>query len=174
MGNTKMPDGADHDFYRRPEGKEQRSVQMVDQGSGPDAGAEGVGGAERGGGAGAVAAGVGRAPGGVGDGMEDRAALQARDQTPQGFPAPPRSRLNYSLAAAWVLVAMLLAHGLVWLTGAFPVPDFDPTTGIATGEMPSEFVMNLSSMGPAPFLLGLLGAFTLLAVQAVGFRRAGR
>ena len=167
MGNMQTPEGADHHFYRRPEdGREQRSVQIVDDGSGPDAGAE------RGGGAGTVAADVGRA-GGVSAGTEDRAALDARDQTPQSFPAPSRSRFNYSLAAAWVLVGLLLAHGLVWLTGAFPVPDFDPTTGIATGEMPSEFVMKLSSMGPAPFLLGLLGAFTLLAVQAVGFRRNG-
>ncbi|MEB7503957.1 hypothetical protein [Arthrobacter koreensis] len=162
MGNTQTPEGADHDFYRRPEdGREQRPVQIVDDGPVPDAGAERVGGAS------AVAAGVSA-------GTEDRAALDARDQTPQSFPAPPRSRFNYSLAAAWVLVGLLLAHGLAWLTGAFPVPDFDPTTGIATGEMPSEFVMNLSSMGPAPFLLGLLGAFTLLAVQAAGFRRGGR
>lgn len=170
MGNTQTPEGADHDFYRRPEdGREERPVQIVDNGSEPDAGGERVGGA----GAGSPD-GVGRAPGGVDDGMNDRAALDVRDQTPQSSPAPPRSRFNYSLAAAWVLVGLLLAHGLVWLTGAFPVPDFDPTTGIATGELPSEFVMNLSSMGPAPFLLGLLGAFTLLAVQAAGFRWAGR
>lgn len=169
MGNTQTPEGADHDFFRRPEdGREQRPVQIVHDGPVLDDGAERVGGA------GAVAAGVGRSPGGVSDGMKDRAALDARDQTPQSFPAPPRSRFNYSLAAAWVLVGLLLAHGLVWLTGAFPVPDFDPTTGITTGEMPSEIMMNLSSMGPAPFLLGLLGAFTLLAVQAAGFRRGGR
>ena len=145
-------------------------MQIVDDGSGPDAGAE------RGGGAGSPDSGasVGRSPGGADAGTEGRAVHDARDQTSQSFPAPPRSSFNYSLAAAWVVVGLLLAHGLVWLTGAFPVPDFDPTTGIATGEMPSEFVMKLSSMGPAPFLLGLLGAFTLLAVQAVGFRRAGR
>lgn len=169
MGNTQTPEGADHDFYRRPEdGREERPVQIVDDGPVPDAGAE------RGGGAGAVAAGAGRAPDGVSAGTQDRAALDTRGQTPQSFPVPPRSRFNYSLAAAWVLVGLLLAHGLVWLTGAFPVPDFDPTTGNTTGEMPSEIVMNLSGMGPAPFILGLLGAFTLLAVQAAGFRRGGR
>ena len=45
MGNTQTPDGAEHDLYRRPvdgvepEGERQPSVQIVETGSGPDAGA---------------------------------------------------------------------------------------------------------------------------------------
>ena len=163
MGNTQMPDGADHDFYRRPDGKEQILVQMVDQGSEPDAGAV----------PGSAAPYSGSPGGGAGDRTQNRAVLDKEEQARRSRPLPG-SRFNYSLAAAWVLVGLLLAHGLVWLTESFPVPQFDPITGISTDETPGAMVMNLYSMGPFPFLIGLVGAFTLLTVQAAGFRRKAR
>lgn len=173
MGNTQTPGGADHDFYRRPAdgiepGRErQPSVQIIDDGA--DAGAVPGGAAPYSG-----------LPGGSGDRTQDlavpdkRAVPDNEEQAQRNLQSSPRSRFNYSLAAAWVLVGLLLAHGLLWLTGSFPVPQFDPTTGISTDEMPSAMVMNLSSMGPAPFLFGLVGAFTLLTVQAAGFRQKAR
>jgi len=164
MGNRQISDGADHDFYRRPEGKEQRSVQMVDQGSGPDAGAVPGGAAPH----------SGLPVGGAGDRTPDRSVPDGEAQAQWTLQPSPRNRFNYSLAGAWVLIGLLLAHGLVWLTGSFPVPQFDPATGISTDEMPNAMVMNLYSMGPAPLLFGLIGAFTLLTVQAAGFRRKTR
>lgn len=50
---------------------------------------------------------------------------------------------------------------------------FDPS-GNNLNPPSSVIVMNLQSMGSLPFLFGLMGAFTLLTVQAAGFRRKAR
>lgn len=183
MVNSQTPGGAEHDLYRRPvNGVEperagtqasgpQRSarhdsVQIVEVGSGGDVAA--ANGASVDVGAGADAA-LARGRG--------RSGIQGLGQTgPEGVvraPAPARQRFNFALAAAWTLVAVLLAVGLAWLTGAFSAPQlyYDPSSNQPSEGSTSVIAMNLYSMGPFLLLFGLLGAFTLLTVQAAGFRR---
>lgn len=183
MGNSQTPGGAEHDFYRRPvngvepehsgtqgsgpqRSARQDSVQIVEVGSGPDAGA--ANGASVHVGAGADAA-FARGRG--------RSGIQGLGQTePEGVvraPVPAWQRFNFALAAAWTLVAVLLAVGLAWLTGAFSAPQlyYDPSSNQPSEGSTSVIAMNLYSMGPFLLLFGLLGAFTLLTVQAAGFRR---
>ena len=162
MGNAQTPGGADHDYYRRPadgiepEWQRQPSVQIVDDGAGTGA--------------------VSGSAGAAGDGRE---ATEPRPTGPAG--APPDSlpfwqRFNLALTAAWTLVAVLLAVGLAWLTGAFSAPQmyYDPSTNQPSDGSSTVITMNLYSMGPFMFLFGILGAFTLLTVQAAGFRRKAR
>lgn len=177
MGNTQTPDGADHEYYRRPaDGMEpqrsvpprsarQDSVQIIEDGSGPDAGARlaGAGVPQR-------ASVTGPDAGSWPDTGDTAAAGAGRvPQSNSGW-----RRLNPYLAAAWGVVALLLLCGVSWLTGLLTLspefydPSFSQDRGV--GEV---MAMNLASTGPVPFLFGLLGAFTLLVVQAVGFRRKG-
>jgi len=161
MGNTHTPGGADHDIYRRPvEGMEpqhsvqQPSVQIVEDGSGADAVARPD----------AVA---------IRDGAGDETT--PRHTEPAGSPlaaVPFWRRFNLALAVAWALVGLLLAAGLSWFTGILPPSQmlYDPT-GNPISPPTSVMVMNLQSMGPLPFILGLMGAFTLVAVQAARFGR---
>lgn len=183
MGNSQTPGGAEHDLYRRPVNRvepehsgtqgsgpqrsaRQDSVQIVEVGSGPDAGA--ANGASVHVGAGADAA-FARGRG--------RSGIQGLGQTePEGVvraPVPAWQRFNFALAAAWTLVAVLLAVGLAWLTGAFSAPQlyYDPSSNQPSEGSTSVIAMNLYSMGPFLLLFGLLGAFTLLTVQAAGYRR---
>ncbi|MBD8043385.1 hypothetical protein H9638_06110 [Arthrobacter sp. Sa2BUA2] len=93
-----------------------------------------------------------------------------------GLSAPDGSRrwLNPYLCAAWALVAMMLAAGLFWLTGALAPPRYisvDPATGQGMEGMSGVIASNLYSMGPFLLLIGLIGALALLTVQAAGFRR---
>ncbi|MBD7996474.1 hypothetical protein H9639_14330 [Arthrobacter sp. Sa2CUA1] len=86
----------------------------------------------------------------------------------------PRRWFNPYLCAAWVLVAVMLAAGLFWLTGALEPPRYvsvDPATGQGMESGPSVIASNLYGVGPFLLLLGLIGALTLLTVQADGFRR---
>lgn len=105
-----------------------------------------------------------------------RSGIQGLGQTePEGVvraPVPAWQRFNFALAAAWTLVAVLLAVGLAWLTGAFSAPRlyYDPSSNQPSEGSTSVVAMNLYSMGPFLLLFGLLGAFTLLTVQAAGFR----
>ncbi|MER1998062.1 MAG: hypothetical protein ABTA24_16415 [Arthrobacter sp.] len=154
MGNTQTPDGADHHhYYRRPadgvepeRSMQEPSVQIVDDGAAPG--------------------------GGLRARPEGASVSDARDESPHGFPMQPRKRINYYFAAAWAMVGVLLALGLSWLGGMFSVDQqYFAAPGMPTEDMPSAIVMNLYSMGPTPFLLGLFGAFTLLVVQGAAFRR---
>lgn len=88
-----------------------------------------------------------------------------------------RRRFNPYLCAAWVLVAVLLMAGLAWLTGGleprrYATYLYEASSDQGSGRPRGPFVLNLSSLGPIPLLLGVMGAFTLLTVQAAGFRRA--
>ncbi|KPN19377.1 MULTISPECIES: hypothetical protein [unclassified Arthrobacter] len=161
MGNTQTPDGTDYDYYRRPadgiepEWQRQPSVQIVDDG-----------------------AGTGAVPGSAGAAGDGREPMEPRPTGPAGVPPdslPFWQRFNLALAAAWVLVGLLLAAGLAWFTGVLPPSQmiFDPS-GNNLNPPSSVIVMNLQSMGSLPFLFGLMGAFTLLTVQAAGFRRKAR
>ena len=74
------------------------------------------------------------------------------------------------------LVALLLMAGFAWITGrleprryAFYL--YESSSGQANDRPWGLIAMNLSSLGPIPLLLGVMGAFTLLTVQAAGFRR---
>ncbi|MER1995163.1 MAG: hypothetical protein ABTA24_01525 [Arthrobacter sp.] len=155
MGNTQTPEGADYDYYRRPaDGSErgwerQPAVHIVDDGA--DAGAV-PGPAEA-----------------EGDAREATAPAPADSQP---VTLPFWRRFNVALAAAWILVGLLLAAGLAWFTGVLPPTQmlFDPS-GNSISPPQSVIVMNLQSMGPMPFLFGLIGAFTLLTVQAAGYQR---
>ena len=161
MGNTQTPDGADHDIYRRPgDGAAQDAVQIVDDGSvkGPAASGGEYGthdgdgpGVNPDGGPGADGAEVTAVPGTTGE--------------------PQRKRFNGYLLGAWGMVAVMLGLGLGWLTGAFSAPQYYDPSGNQTAESASVIAMNLYSMGPFLFLFGMIGAFTLLTVQAAGFRR---
>ena len=71
---------------------------------------------------------------------------------------------------------MILATGATWLTRKLSEPpsyvSVDPATGPGDGQRtPGVIASNLYSMGPFLLLIGLIGAFTLLTVQADGFRR---
>lgn len=97
-------------------------------------------------------------------------------EAPGGFAASDgsRRRFNPYLCAAWALVAIMLATGLSWLTGALEPPTYvsvDPSTGQGMEGRPGVIASNLYSMGPFVLLFGLLGALTLLTVQAAAFRR---
>lgn len=88
-----------------------------------------------------------------------------------------RRWFNPYLCAAWVLVAVLLVAGLVWLTGSLEPRRYasylyESSSDQGSGRPRGPFALNLSSLGPIPLLLGVMGAFTLLTVQAAGFRRA--
>ncbi|MSR98511.1 hypothetical protein FYJ28_06685 [Arthrobacter sp. BL-252-APC-1A] len=170
MGNTHTPEGAGHDYYRRPaDGVEpQRSMQMpsvqiVDDGAG-NGGSVHVG-------AGADAAGAG---GSERSGIQELGQAEPAGAVPA--PVPVWQRFNFALTAAWTLVAVLLAVGLAWLTGAFSAPQmyYDPSTNQPSDGSSTVITMNLYSMGPFMFLFGILGAFTLLVVQSARFRRPGR
>ncbi|MEB7503956.1 hypothetical protein [Arthrobacter koreensis] len=135
MGNPKTPGGAGH-----------YSVQIVDDGSGTDAGAV------RGGGSG-----------------PDAAAVRSG-----GAPsAPVWQRVNLALVAAWSLVGAFLAVGLWWVVSSYPMPQmyYDPTGTNQLTPASSKIVMNLYQMGPEILLFGIMGAFTLLVMQGVRFRR---
>lgn len=98
-------------------------------------------------------------------------------EAPGGFAASdgPRRRFNPYLCAAWALVAVMLATGMSWLTGALePTTYFsvDPSTGQGMEGGPGVIASNLYGMGPFVLLFGLLGALTLLTVQAAAFRRS--
>jgi len=81
-------------------------------------------------------------------------------------------RANVALAAAWILAGLLLAGGLAWLTGALPPAQMTFDAAGNSLDPPSRvMLMNLHTMGPLLFLFGMMGAFTLLTVQAAGFRR---
>ncbi|UPO77344.1 hypothetical protein [Arthrobacter sp. Helios] len=98
-----------------------------------------------------------------------------RPEAPGGFAASDGfRRFNPYLCAAWALVAIMLAAGLSWLTGALEPPTYvsvDPSTGQGMEGRPGVIASNLYSMGPFVLLFGLLGALTLLTVQAAAFRR---
>jgi len=69
----------------------------------------------------------------------------------------------------------MLVAGVSWLTGALEPPTYvsvDPSTGQGMEAGQGVIAMNLYSMGPFLLLFGLMGAFTLLTVQAAAFRRA--
>lgn len=135
MGNPKTPGGANHD-----------SVQIVDDGSGPD------GGAVRGGGSGPDSRAVGSG----------------------GAPSVPVwQRVNLALVAAWSLVGAFLAVGLWWLVSSYPMPQmyYDPSGTHQITETSSQIAMNLYGIGSLLLLLGIMGAFTLLVVQGVRSRR---
>lgn len=164
MGNAHPPDGADHDYYRRPaDGVEPErsmqmpSVQIVDDGAGGHTGA---------------GAGTGHASSGetAARGHAKRSAEEA-----PSTPVPFWKRFNLALAAAWALVGVFLAIGLWWLTSSFPTPQsyYDPS-GNQSVETSSQIAMNLYGLGSFLFLIGILGAFTLLVVQSARFRRPGR
>jgi len=95
---------------------------------------------------------------------------------PAGSPSnslPFWQRFNVALAAAWILIGLLLAAGLAWLTGALPPQQmlFD-ASGNSLDPPSRVMLMNLHSVGPLLFLFGAMGAFTLLVVQGARFRRA--
>ncbi len=181
MGNH--TDSDDYGLYARPTGDQaQESVQIVDDG-------------------GTVPSAVGRAAGGSRASGRDNGSARADGSTwvedagtsgradgahgasvPGGSSAShglsasdgPWRRFNPYLCAAWALVAMILATGAAWLTGAFDPPSYvsvDPATGRGMAGRPGILVSNLYSMGPFLLLIGLIGAFTLLTVQADRFRR---
>lgn len=88
-----------------------------------------------------------------------------------------RRRFNPYLCAAWVLVAVLLVAGLAWVTGGLEPRRYATYLYESSSDQGSDrprgpLALNLSSLGPIPLLLGVMGAFTLLTVQAAGFRRA--
>ena len=85
---------------------------------------------------------------------------------------PPRRGLNPYMCAAWVLVGLMLAGGLLWFTGALPEPNYGSYSSV-TGQAPASNVMatNLYSMGGFLLLFGLVSACTLLTVQAARYRR---
>lgn len=169
MGNHTGSD--DYRLYARPQdGQAQDSVHIIDDGGpapfeGPAGGAGGAG--DRG----------NRADGSGGD-RGDRTGADGVQgpEAPRGFAASDgsRRRFNPYLCAAWALVAIMLATGLSWLTGALEPPTYvsvDPSTGQGMEGRPGVIVSNLYSMGPFVLLFGLLGALTLLTVQAAAFRR---
>lgn len=135
MGNPKTPGGAGH-----------YSVQIVDDGSGSDAGAVG------------------------GDGAGSDAAAARGGGAP---PVPVWQRVNLALVAVWVLVGAFLAVGLWWLVSSYPMPQmyYDATGTNQLTPISSKIVMNLYQMGPEILLFGIMGAFTLLVMQGVRFRR---
>ena len=68
----------------------------------------------------------------------------------------------------------MLATGVTWLTGALEpsrYADYLGEGGQETGFLQGAVAMNLYSMGPFLLLFGLMGAFTLLTVQAAAYRR---
>ncbi|MCC9194453.1 hypothetical protein LOC59_12465 [Arthrobacter sp. zg-Y916] len=156
MGNPTHASGADHDLYRRPvDGQTQDAVQVVDDGSRPGEHTDRFADPAR------------------GDATE-YLGEPAGDRTPLAQ-APVRQRVNVPLIAAWVLVGLFLAAGLAWLTGTLPASQmlYDSSGNLLT-ESSTAIAMNLNFMGPFLFLFGLLGAFTLLTVQAAAFRRGVR
>ena len=85
---------------------------------------------------------------------------------------PPRSRFNPYLAAAWAVVALMLGVGLFWLFGTSQMAAMYGSSGVMTGK--DMIVMNFHSTGMYLLPFGLAAAFTLLTVQAVGYRRESR
>ena len=190
MGNPTHASDEDYQLYARPkDGLRQDSVQLnsaqiVDDGAFPP-----HGGTDRGGRA---------APGADGrpapDGDSACAAGETRGTETNGRPGvggaqgtlnpggltasegPGRRWVNPYLCAAWVLVAVLLIAGLMWITGGLEPDRYasyleESSSGQANDGPRGPFALNLYSLGPIPLLLGVMGAFTLLTVQAGSFRR---
>ncbi|MBD7996464.1 hypothetical protein H9639_14280 [Arthrobacter sp. Sa2CUA1] len=90
----------------------------------------------------------------------------------EGVPQP--RRFNPYLAAAWGFVAIALVLGVGSMAGIFDASRqyYDPANPDSAGSS-NTFLLNLFSMGPFFFLFSVIGAFTLLTVQAVTFRRRG-
>ncbi|WP_104055028.1 MULTISPECIES: hypothetical protein [unclassified Arthrobacter] len=90
----------------------------------------------------------------------------------------PQQRRNWSLWAAWALVALMLVLGLGWLFGfvASPWDDYQAqASGSGLPETQSqELRLNLYTLGPSMTAAGVLGAVILLAVQATMFHRSPR
>ncbi|MBF4993286.1 hypothetical protein ITX31_04060 [Arthrobacter gandavensis] len=158
MGNTQTPEGADYDYYRRPadgidrDWERQPAVHIVDDGAAPGA--------------------VPGSAGADGDAREAAAPASVKTAGSQPDTLPFWRRFNVALAAAWILIGLLLAAGLARFTGVLPPAQmlFDPSGNSITPPQ-GVIVMNLQSMGAMPFLFGLIGAFTLLTVQAAGYQR---
>ena len=190
MGNPTHASDEEYQLYARPkDGPSQDSVQLnsaqiVDDGAFPP-----PGGTDRGGRAAPDTAGR-PAP----DGGPVRAARDTRGTETDGHPSvggvpgavgpgglaasegPRRRRINPYLCAAWVLVAVLLFAGLMWITGGLEPDRYasyldESSSGQANDRPRGPFALNLYSLGPIPLLLGVMGAFTLLTVQAATFRR---
>ena len=131
---------------KTPGGAGHYSVQIVDDGSGSGGGAV----------------------------LDNGAAPDANAGRGGGAPlAPVWQRVNLALVAAWVLVGAFLAVGLWWLMGSVPMPNlyYDPTGTNQLTPASSKIAMNLYQMGPEILLFGIMGAFTLLVMQGVRFRR---
>lgn len=181
MGNSTHASEDDYRLYARPNnGQSQDSVQIVDDGGAPDSGGLVPAG-------GGTSSRAGRYPPADGEGPDGglvepaRGAGEHGPAAPTAFSAreereePLRRRFNPYLCAAWVLVAGMLVAGVSWLTGALEPPTYvsvDPSTGQGMEAGQGAIAMNLYSMGPFLLLFGLMGAFTLLTVQAAAFRRA--
>ncbi|KAD3720610.1 hypothetical protein GD627_07315 [Arthrobacter yangruifuii] len=133
------------------------------------------------------------APGGGGDYVEvvddggELPAAPARAQAEAGETGPaagaaggwgpdtaPRSRFNPYLCAAWAVVALMLAGGLTWLSGA--LPEMATVYSSSAAHMTSQDLMrmNFQMMGVYLLPFGLAGALALLTVQAARYRGPGR
>ncbi|CEA09627.1 hypothetical protein BN1051_02999 [Arthrobacter saudimassiliensis] len=169
MGNP-LTNDADHHLYARPQpGQDRDWVEVVDDGGGTvrsQGSAPGFGRQHDGqmddGGFGTLA---GDSPeGAVVDGGEvgDGAAVTERRR---------RFRFNPYLAAGWAVMALVLAPGLLWVTGILRQPQLmtmvEPGTGRSVESPSAVIAMQLFQAGPFILLFGLLGAAMLLACHGL-------
>ena len=84
--------------------------------------------------------------------------------------AAPRRQVNPYLCAAWVVVALMLVLGLIWLSGNFQMMTAIYGSTGPTMSRQDVMAMNFQMMGVYLLPFGLAGALALLILQAAGYR----
>ena len=183
MGNSRSDSEADYALYGRPKNGQlqepvqvQDSVQITDDGGAAASGDTAASGEIDGSGSGRESGRAWESGGGdqpSGDGVRGpEAPGRSASEGPMG--GPHRRGFNPYLCAAWVLVIAVLATGMAWLTGALEPDSYysvDPSSGDGMDSSQGRIASYLYGMGPFLLLLGLIGAFTLLTMQAATYRR---
>ncbi len=160
MGKRRDTSEADYRLYARPpEGGGGDWVELVDD-AGIGAGAEAAVG---------MPAALPAASGTDGSGVVAADGPVAEPLAGAAAGTDPGPRLNPYFCAAWALVALMLAGGVVWLADLVSPETYD--LGGATATAYSRVAANFMMTGMFLLPTGLAGSVALLAVHGAFFRR---